>query len=68
MNLRFERTTFIGMETFTGRSPSLAQGSAVSILSSVKCPYIVELGPDFWKFILVPKHLDVSKPLCTSAH
>lgn len=49
------------METFTGRSPSLAQGSAVSILFSVKCPYIVELGPDFWKFILVPKHLDVSK-------
>lgn len=49
------------METFTGRSPSLAQGSAVSILLSVKCPYIVELGPDFWKFILVPKHLDVSK-------
>lgn len=58
MNLGFERTAFIGRRSLEDH---LGQGSAVSILFSVKCPYIVELGPDFWKFVLVAKHLDVSK-------
>lgn len=44
--------------------PSLAQGSAISILCSIKCPYTVEPGPDIWKFILIPKHLDVN--ICCS--
>lgn len=46
--------------------------SAFSILCSIKCPYTLQPGPDFWKFILVSKHLDVSimlllnldEPLC----